>query len=93
MAGQKNKSTRNYWLTFAVSIVLTVITFYIVAKLDTSSNFLIAFMIILAIAQALFQLIFWMHMNEKGHLPAIIGIASGAFVALTAVITALYWVW
>jgi cytochrome c oxidase subunit 4 len=93
MAGKTAGSTRNYWLTFAVSIVLTVITFYIVAKLDTSGNFLIPFMIVLAIAQALFQLIFWMHMNEKGHLWPIIGIASGAFVALTAIIMALYWVW
>ncbi len=93
MAGNKAGSTRNYWLTFAVSIALTVITFYIVAKLDTSGNFLIPFMIVLAIAQALFQLIFWMHMNEKGHLMPIIGIATGAFVALTAVIMALYWVW
>jgi cytochrome c oxidase subunit 4 len=93
MAGKKEKSTRNYWLTFAVSIALTLITFYIVAKLDTSGNFLIPFMIVLAIAQALFQLIFWMHMNEKGHLMPIIGIATGVFVAFTAVITALYWVW
>jgi cytochrome c oxidase subunit 4 len=93
MAETKQGSTRNYWLTFAVSIVLTIITFYIVAKLDTSGNYLIPFMIVLAIVQALFQLIFWMHMNEKGHLFPIIGIASGCFVTLTAIITALYWVW
>jgi cytochrome c oxidase subunit 4 len=93
MAGAKHKSTRNYWLTFAVSIALTVITFYIVAKLDTSGNYLIPFMIVLAIAQALFQLVFWMHMNEKGHRWPIVGIASGAFVALTAIVMALYWVW
>jgi cytochrome c oxidase subunit 4 len=93
MAKTKQHSTRQYWVTFAVSIVLTMITFYIVAKLDTSSNYLYPFMIVLAIAQAIFQIVFWMHMNEKGHGWPILGIATGAFVALTAVIMALYWVW
>lgn len=93
MAGQKVKSTRNYWLTFGVSIVLTIITFYIVAKLDTSGNFIYPILIFLAIAQALFQLFFWMHMNEKGHGIPLLFMASGAFVAFTAIIMALYWVW
>lgn len=92
-------SAKLHFLTFALSMILTVISFYIVGNIIapsdgvaiTSWSFAMPFITLLAIVQALFQLIFWMHMNEKGHLFPAIGIALGATVAATAIVAFVYW--
>lgn len=55
--------------------------------------FLLPFLVGLAIVQVIFQLTYWMHMKDKGHVFAIIGISFGVIIALTAVAAAVYWVW
>ncbi len=92
-------SAKLHYLTFSLSMILTVISFYIVGNIIdpareyaiTSWTFGLPFITLLAIVQALFQLIFWMHMNEKGHLFPAMGIALGGFIAFTAVIATVYW--
>jgi|LauGreDrversion4_2_1035121.scaffolds.fasta_scaffold785749_2 cytochrome c oxidase subunit 4 len=93
-------SAKLHFITFAVSMVLTVISFYIVMGVIspdeaalTSWTFAMPFISVLAVVQALFQLIFWMHMNEKGHLYPAMGIGLGFFVAITAVLATVYWMW
>lgn len=94
-AGERHRleGPRNHYLSYIISIVLTILAFAAVLYGGLDKSFLIIFLVSLGIAQALFQLAFWMHMKDKGHLFPIIGLLFGAFVALTAVIMAVYWVW
>ena len=72
--------------------MLTLIAFAAV-NANMSKPFTIALILTLAVVQVLFQLFFWMHLKDKGHFYARAGIAFGAFVALTALIFAVYWLW
>ncbi|OXM84918.1 cytochrome C oxidase subunit IV family protein [Paenibacillus rigui] len=84
---------RNHYLSYIISILLTILAFAAVLYGGLDKSFLIIFLVGLGIVQAVFQLAFWMHMKDRGHLFPIIGLAFGAFIALTAVIMAVYWVW
>lgn len=86
-------SMKNHYITYFVSILLTAIAFAIVWRFDASAKFMVLFIVLLAVVQALFQIVFWMHLNEKGHRFPIAGIIMGAVVVLTLVVTAIYWVW
>lgn len=87
-----HEGPRNHYLSFALSILLTLLAFATV-NAGLGRSFTIAFIVILAIVQVLFQLYFWMHMKDKGHFYARLGIGFGAFIALTALIAAVYWMW
>ncbi|WP_248929686.1 cytochrome C oxidase subunit IV family protein [Paenibacillus hamazuiensis] len=93
--GQRHheEGPRNHYLTYIVSIVLTMLAFAAVLYGGLDKAFIYWFMTGLAIIQALFQLFYWMHMKDKGHGYAIIGIAAGFFIALTAVAMAVWWLW
>lgn len=82
---------RYHIVTFILSLVLTALAF--VAVIYTDKKFSVPFMVVLAIIQVLFQLFYWMHLSQKGHRAPLIGISTGALVTLTAVVTALYWMW
>ncbi len=82
---------RKHLVSFVLSVVLTVLAFVAVAV--EKAAFVVPYILFLAIVQAVFQLFYWMHLSERGHRFPIIGIAAGAFVALTAVVTAIYWLW
>ncbi|MGD8189724.1 cytochrome C oxidase subunit IV family protein [Brevibacillus ginsengisoli] len=86
-----NEGVSHHIVTFILSLVLTALAFF--AVLFTDKKFAVPFMVGLAIIQVLFQLFYWMHLNQKGHRGPMIGIATGAFVTLTAIVMALYWVW
>jgi cytochrome c oxidase subunit 4 len=58
-----------------------------------SKSFLFLFLLLLAVTQVIFQLAYWMHMKERGHLYPLIGLAFGGFVVLGGVLSALYWMW
>lgn len=88
---KRHESARKHLVTFILSIVLTALAF--IAVMTTDKAFAVPFMIALAIVQVLFQLFYWMHLSQKGHRGPIIGIASGAVVTLTAIVTAIYWMW
>lgn len=84
---------RNHYLSYIVSIVLTMLAFAIVLYGGLDRAFIILFLVGLGIVQVLFQLAYWMHMKERGHFFPIMGLAFGAFVALTAVAAGVYWLW
>lgn len=87
------ESSRNHYITFAISILLTMLAFAAVAFGDLDARFVIAFIVVLAIAQAIFQLAYWMHMKDRDHAFPILFIITGGVVALLAVIAALFWMW
>lgn len=89
--GKHQEHVRHHIVTFILSLILTALAF--IAVLTTDKKFSVPFMIVLAIIQVLFQLFYWMHLNQKGHRGPLIGIISGAFVTLTAIVMAVYWVW
>ena len=60
---------------------------------DLSVGFVIAFIIILGVVQAIFQLAIWMHMKDRGHAFPILFIFMGFVTAMTAIIAALFWMW
>jgi cytochrome c oxidase subunit 4 len=94
-AGKRHKleGPRNHYLSYIISILLTMLAFAAVLYGGLDRSFLIMFLVGLAVIQAVFQLTYWMHMKDRGHLMPIIGLAFGAFVAVTAFTAAVYWTW
>lgn len=85
------EGVRHHIVTFILSLVLTALAF--IAVIYTDKKFAVPFMVGLAMIQVAFQLFYWMHLSQKGHRGPLIGMLTGAFVTLTAIITALYWMW
>jgi cytochrome c oxidase subunit 4 len=46
----------------------------------------------MALVQVVFQLVYWMHMKERGHMYAAVALGFGFIVAITAVIAGVYWI-
>lgn len=88
---KKHESARQHIITFILSIVLTALAF--IAVMTTDKAFALPFLVVLAIIQVLFQLFYWMHLSQKGHKGPLIGILTGSLVTLTAIVTAVYWMW
>jgi cytochrome c oxidase subunit 4 len=84
---------KNHYLTYIVSIFLTMLAFAAVLYGGLDKSFLVAFLVFIAIIQIVFQMGVWMHMKERGHIFPIVGIIFGFFVALSGVTAALYWMW
>lgn len=91
--GKVHEGPRNHFIAFAVSIVLTLLAFLAVYHTGLSRTFTYFFIIFLAIVQVIFQLAFWMHLKDRGHLYAKLGLAMGAVIALTVFAAAIYWMW
>lgn len=89
----KVESPTNHYLSYILSILLTMLAFAVVIYGDLDRSFILIFIVGLGIVQALVQLLFWMHAKERGHFYPLLFIASGAFVAVTAVAAAVYWMW
>lgn len=89
----KHEGPRNHYLTYIVSVLLTIFAFSAVLYAGLDRSFILLFIVVLGIIQAVFQLFFWMHAKDKGHFFPVMGIAFGFFVALTAVAAAVYWTW
>lgn len=84
---------KNHYITYIVSIVLTMIAFAAVIYGGLSQAFLYAFLVIMALVQCVFQLAVWMHMKERNHAYPIIGIMFGFVVAICVVVSAIFWMW
>jgi cytochrome c oxidase subunit IV len=82
-----------HYLSYIISIVLTMLSFAIVIYGGLDRSFLIAFLLVLAIVQAMFQVFVWMHAKDRGHYFPLMFLFTGAFVAFTAAIAAVYWTW
>jgi cytochrome c oxidase subunit 4 len=89
----KVESPRNHYLSYIVSILLTMLAFAAVMYGGLDRIFLVLFLVGIGIVQAAFQMAYWMHMKERGHLLPIVGILFGALIAGLAAITAVYWMW
>lgn len=87
------ESPRNHYISYAVSILLTLLAFLAVANPSLDKTFKIVFIVGMACIQVLFQFIYWMHMKEKGHIYAALGIIMGAIIALCCVVAAVFWMW
>ncbi|MFC3772234.1 cytochrome C oxidase subunit IV family protein [Paenibacillus sp. GCM10012303] len=87
-----HEGPKNHYLSFILSLVLTALAFAIVMA-EMGKTFTVLFIVVLAIVQVIFQLAFWMHMKDRGHGFAIVGIASGLIVALTGVAATVYMIW
>lgn len=89
-----HEGPRNHYLAFAMSIALTVMAFLaVIYEHVLEPWFLVSFIVLLAVVQAVIQAAYWMHLKDRGHLLQRVFLASGAIVAFTAIIMAIYWVW
>lgn len=90
---QKHESPMNHYLSYIMSILLTMLAFAVVLYGGLDRSFILVFIVSLALVQALIQLLFWMHAKERGHFMPLLFLAAGFFVALSAVVAAVYWMW
>src|SRR5690554_3760882 len=91
--GKIHEGPRNHFITFGVSIVLTLLAFLAVANVSLDRTFVMVFIVFLAIVQVIFQLAYWMHVKDRGHLYSIIALSMGAVIAIASFVTAIYWMW
>ncbi len=91
--GRAHASVKGHIVSFIISIVLTALAFIAIIFEPEATGFVFPYIIGLAIVQAIVQLFVWMHLSEKGHIFPIIGMIMGVTVMITAVVTALYWLW
>ncbi|SDD79127.1 cytochrome c oxidase subunit 4 [Paenibacillus sp. UNCCL117] len=84
---------RNHYVSYIISIVLTMLSFAVVMYGGLDRTFIIWFLTGLALIQIVFQLAYWMHMKDRGHFFPIVGLCFGFFIALTALAAAVYWMW
>jgi cytochrome c oxidase subunit 4 len=89
----KIEGPKNHYLSYIISFLLTMLSFAIVIYGGLDRSFLIFFLLGLAIVQAVFQVYVWMHGKERGHFFPLLFLFTGAFVALTAALAAVYWTW
>jgi cytochrome c oxidase subunit IV len=89
----KVEGPTNHFLAYIISILLTMLSFAIVIYGGLDHAFLIIFLLALGITQAMFQVYVWMHGKERGHLFPLMFLFTGAFVAITAQLAAVYWIW
>lgn len=91
--GHQHEGPEKHVVVFIFSIVLTLIAFAAVAAGGVNALFTVILLLVMAIMQVFVQMGYWMHLKDKGHLIPIIFMIGGFFVAGTAVITAIYWMW
>ncbi|USG64927.1 cytochrome C oxidase subunit IV family protein [Brevibacillus ruminantium] len=89
----KQDGAKKHVIAFIASLVLTALAFAAVGFEVVPTGFTVPFIVGLAFVQALFQLFFWMHMDQKGHEFARISIFAGTSFILVAIIVFVFWVW
>ncbi|WP_138754205.1 cytochrome C oxidase subunit IV family protein [Paenibacillus sinopodophylli] len=89
----KVEGPKKHIVAFIFSVLLTFIAFATVISGEINKDFTYIILIGLAVLQVFVQMAFWMHMKDRGHTFAIIGILTGVFIVFTCVIMAEYWAW
>jgi cytochrome c oxidase subunit 4 len=89
----KVEGPKKHIIAFIFSVLLTFIAFAVVISGEINKDFAYIILVGLAILQVFVQMAFWMHMKDRGHTFAIIGILTGVVVVFTCVIMAEYWAW
>lgn len=92
---KRNKEEMQYqFLTFAIMIFLTFISFTAVLFQDkVSPIFIVPFIFLLAIVQVVFQLYYFMHMKHKGHGIPSLFIYGGIIVGVITIFAFLTIIW
>ncbi|XJZ28373.1 cytochrome c oxidase subunit IVB [Bacillota bacterium Lsc_1132] len=93
---RRKKSTEEmrYQITsFSMMIFLTFIAFAAVGMKGVAATFTIPFILLLAIVQVIFQLYYFMHMNQKGHEAPSLFLYSGLLVGFVTILTFTTIVW
>ncbi|MBM7578373.1 cytochrome c oxidase subunit IVB [Jeotgalibacillus terrae] len=78
--------------SFAMMIFMTFIAFIIVIA-DFDKFYAFPVLLVLAAAQVVLQLYYFMHMSHKGHGTAALFLYSGALIAFVTILTFLTIVW
>lgn len=90
---KKSKEEMKYQvISFALMIFLTLVAFIAVGT-DLSSWFTVPFIVLLAIVQVIFQLYYFMHMNQKGHEAPSLFLYSAVLIAAVTILSFLTVVW
>lgn len=89
----KVEGPKKHIIAFLFSVLLTFIAFATVISGEINKDFIYIILVGLAVLQVFVQMAFWMHMKDRGHTFAIIGILTGVFIVFTCVIMAEYWAW
>lgn len=87
------ESPRNHYMTFAISIILTILAFAAVMIPGLSKGFVYSLLVLMAILQVFVQLGIWMHLKDRGHFWAKLAIIFGALVVIYAVVSVVFWTW
>ena len=89
----KPEGAKKHVIAYVFSLILTFISFAIVMAGELTNSFVYVLLLALAVLQVFIQMAFWMHMKDRGHTFAIIGILTGVIAVFTCVIMATYWTW
>lgn len=89
----KHEGPQKHIVAYIMSLALTLLAFAAVIAGEVNTAFIVFILLMMAGLQVFVQMGFWMHMKDKGHAFAKIGIFSGIFVVFTMVIMAEYWAW
>ncbi|MBD3922372.1 cytochrome C oxidase subunit IV family protein [Paenibacillus sp. PR3] len=89
----KHEGPQKHIVAYIMSLILTLIAFAAVIAGEVNTSFIIFILLMMAGLQVFVQMGFWMHMKDKGHTYAIIGILGGIFIAGTMIIMAEFWAW
>jgi cytochrome c oxidase subunit 4 len=92
---KKNAEEMRYQVvSFTLMIFLTILAFVAVGSGKFHPDFVVPFILLLAVVQVLFQLFYFMHMSHKGHeLPKffLYGGAFAGFLTVLAMVTIVWW--
>lgn len=82
--GPALEGPKNHYITFGVSIVLSLLAFMAAANESLNPKFVIFLLVAMAAVQALFQILYWMHLKDRGHFFPFLFIFMGTIVTLLA---------
>lgn len=87
------RDKKHHLITFAFSIVLTILAFIAVAVEAIPKSFTLPFILALGVVQAIFQGLVWMHLSQKGHRYPNIFMLSGVLATLVTILCFVYLIW
>ncbi|HET7580952.1 MAG TPA: cytochrome C oxidase subunit IV family protein [Bacillales bacterium] len=90
---KQKRDLRNYLVSFAMMLALTLLAFAAVVWGGKQGAFVAIFILLLAVIQAAFQMLYFMHLKDKNHNFPMGFIASGATVAVLTVATLMTLIW
>ncbi|MDR0271442.1 cytochrome C oxidase subunit IV family protein [Paenibacillus sp.] len=90
---RRHEGPQKHIIVFIFSIVLTAIAFAAVAAGGVNTAFAVSLLLVMAVIQVMVQMGYWMHLKDRDHMMPILFMIGGFFVASTAIVMGLFWVW